>query len=349
MRSTFIKRQPVLAVACALALGVFSATASAQRMDPNEKALLLDTRGAPVMSGGLCWHTGYGPASLWTAGCYAERPVPVAQYVVVAAPAPTPAPVVVAAAAPLPVYEKVAFDANVLFDSNKSVLRPADRDALDAFVSKISGLESQSVMAIGYADRMGTDASNQLLSEKRAGAVKSYLISKGVPADRVKTSAWGETRPSTATGGCKDANNPKNVACMQPDRHVSVEISGARLGKQRRERVPVSLPPTTSRKTHEHSRTSCSNHSIPMGRGGGRGRARIRRVQLGRLGDRRHSGEACRRARRCSDRIVAHANMRRPVQGERQGAGQFCGAEGNQDKLGAGRLRGQRRLGNDAR
>jgi OOP family OmpA-OmpF porin len=164
---------------------VFSATASAQRMDPNEKALLLDTRGAPVMSGGLCWHTGYGPAPLWTAGCYAERPVPVAQYVVpVAAPAPTPAPVVVAAAAPLPVYEKVAFDANVLFDSNKSVLRPADRDTLDAFVSKMSGLESQSVMAIGYADRMGTDASNQILSEKRAGAVKSYLVSKGVAADR---------------------------------------------------------------------------------------------------------------------------------------------------------------------
>jgi len=232
MRSTFIKRQPVLAVACALALGVFSATASAQPMDPNEKALLLDTRGAPVMSGSLCWHTGYGPAPLWTAGCHAERAVPVAQYVApVAAPAPTPAPVVVAAAVPLPVYEKVAFDANVLFDSNKSVLRPADRDTLDAFVSKMSGLESQSVMAIGYADRMGTDASNQILSEKRVGAVKSYLVSKGVPADKIKTSAWGETRPSTAAAECKDANNAKNVACMQPDRHVFVEISGARLVK----------------------------------------------------------------------------------------------------------------------
>lgn len=232
MRSTFIKRQPVLGVACALALGVFWATASAQRMDPDEKALLLDTRGAPVMSGSLCWHTGYGPAPLWTAGCHPEHPVPVAQYVApVATAAPTPAPVVVAAAAPLPVYEKVAFDANVLFDSNKSVLRPADRDTLDALVSKMSGLESHSVIAIGYADRMGSDASNQILSEERAGAVKSYLISKGVPADRVKTSAWGETRPSTAAGGCQHANNPKNVACMQPDRHVSIEVSGTRLAK----------------------------------------------------------------------------------------------------------------------
>jgi len=226
MRSTFIKRQSVLAIACALALGVFSATASAQRMDPNEKALLLDTRGAPVMSGDLCWHTGYGPAPLWTAGCHAERPAPVARYA-----APFAAPVVVAAAALLPVYEKIALDANILFDSNRSALRPAGRDTLDAFVSRMSGLESQSVTAVGYADRRGTDASNQILSEERVGAVKSYLVSKGVAADKIKTSAWGETRPSTAAAECKDANNRKNVACMQPDRHVSIEISGSRLAK----------------------------------------------------------------------------------------------------------------------
>jgi OmpA-OmpF porin, OOP family len=233
MRRTFIKTHATLA--CAIALGFFSATANAQPMDINEKALLLDTRGAPVMNAtGLCWHTGYGPAPLWTAGCHAERPVPVAQYVApvaapVAAPAPKPAPVV--AAAPLPAYEKVVFDANVLFDSNKSALRPAGRDTLDAFVGKISGLDSQSVMAIGYADRMGSEASNQILSEERVSAVKSYLVGKGVAADRVRTSAWGETRPSTAAAECKDANNPKNVACMQPDRHVFIEISGSRLVK----------------------------------------------------------------------------------------------------------------------
>jgi OOP family OmpA-OmpF porin len=232
MRRTSIKTPATLAVACAIALGVFTATAIAQPRDINEKALLLDTRGAPVMSAsGLCWHTGYGPAPLWTAGCHPERPVPVAQYVApVATPAPTPAPVVVAAAA-VPVYEKVAFDANVLFDSNKSALTSTSRDSLDAFVKKMSGLESQSVTAVGYADRMGTDASNQILSEERVGAVKSYLVSKGVAADKIKTSAWGETRPSTAAAECKDANNPKNVACMQPDRHVSIEISGSRLAK----------------------------------------------------------------------------------------------------------------------
>lgn len=229
MRSTFTPKQAALALACAVALNVFSATASAQVVDVNEKALLLDTRAAPVTSSGLCWHTAYGPAPEWTAGCHPFVATPVAQYVAPAAPAAQPKPLVVAAAAPLPLYEKVAFDANVLFDSDRSALRPAGRATLDAFVDKIGGLEAQSVMAIGYADRMGTDASNHVLSEERVATVKAYLVSRGVEQSRVQTSARGESRPSTDAGDCKEANNAANVACMQPDRHVFIEISGTRL------------------------------------------------------------------------------------------------------------------------
>lgn len=228
MRSTFSIKQSVLAIGCAVALGAFSAPVNAQ--DINENGLVKDSSGGQVMSGfGLCVHSGFGPAPSWTAGCHAA--VPVAQYVApVAAPEPAPIAAAGATAAPL-VYEKVVFDANVLFDSNKSELRPAGRDTLDGFVSKIGGLESQSVMAIGYADRMGTEGSNQVLSEERVNTVKAYLVSKGITAERVVTSAKGETQPTTAAGECKDANTPKNVACMQPDRHVFIEISGSRLVK----------------------------------------------------------------------------------------------------------------------
>ena len=239
MSNTFTRKEFALAVACALALGVFSETVFAQpAMDLSQHALLVDSRGAPVMSGfGTCVRSGFGPAPQWIDKCHGERPAPVAIAPVaqpiapVAMPAPAPAPVVVAAAAPLPVYEKVAFDANVLFDSDKAALRPAGRDTLDQFVAKIHGLDSRSIAAIGYADRMGSAESNQALSERRVDAVKAYLVGKGVTADRVRTSAWGETRPSTAAAECKDANNPKNVACMQPDRHVFIEISGSRLAK----------------------------------------------------------------------------------------------------------------------
>jgi OOP family OmpA-OmpF porin len=228
MRNTFIRKQTALAVACALALGVFSTTANAQGRginDINEKSLLIDSRGVPVTNSfGECWHTGYGPAPSWNGVCHAQVPAPVAQYV-----APIPAPVVMAKAAPLPVYERVAFDANILFDSDKSALRPAGRDKLDAFVSNIRGLNSQSIMAIGYADRMGTDADNQVLSQQRVDAVKDYLVGKGIASNRVQTSARGETQPTTFAGECKDANNATNVACMQPDRHVFIEVSGTRI------------------------------------------------------------------------------------------------------------------------
>jgi OOP family OmpA-OmpF porin len=226
MRSTFNQKLAVVAVA--LALGVLSVSAYAQAVDINEQALLLDTRGAPVMSGTLCWHSAYGPAPLWTAGCHPDVPAPIAQYV---APAAMPATVAVAAAPAQPLYEKVALDANVLFDSDQSALRAAGRDALDRFVSDIHGLDSQSIRAIGYADRMGSEASNQVLSEERASTVKAYLVSKGVAIDRIQTGARGETRPSTHATECKGGNNGKNIACMQPDRHVFIQISGTRLAK----------------------------------------------------------------------------------------------------------------------
>jgi OOP family OmpA-OmpF porin len=224
MRSTFTLKQSVLAIGCAVALGAFSAPVNAQ--DINENGLVKDSSGGQVMSGfGLCVHSGFGPAPSWTAGCHPRAATPVAQYVEKTIPAPA------TVAAPLAVYERVAFDANVLFDSNKSNLRPAGRDSLDSFVGKIRGLEARSVMAIGYADRMGSDASNQILSQERVDTVKAYLVSQGVAANRIDTSARGEREPTTWASECKDANNPKNVACMQPDRHVFIEISGSRLVK----------------------------------------------------------------------------------------------------------------------
>src|SRR5688572_23032516 len=229
MRNIFTRKEFALAAACALALGVFSETVLAQpARDISQHALVVDSRGAPVMSGfGTCVRSGFGPAPQWTDKCHGEGPAPVAT----PAPAPEPVVPVVAAAVPLAVYEKVAFDAKVLFDSDKATLRPAGRDTLDQFIAKIQGLDAQSIAAIGYADRMGSESSNQMLSEQRVAAVKAYLVDKGIKAERVETSARGETQPTTSVGECKTANNPKNVACMQADRHVFIEVSGTRIAK----------------------------------------------------------------------------------------------------------------------
>jgi outer membrane protein OmpA-like peptidoglycan-associated protein len=108
----------------------------------------------------------------------------------------------------IPAYEKVVLDANVLFDSDRWSLRPAGRDALDDFVLRMHGLESQAVRVVGFADRIGSEASNQILAEERADAVKAYLVMKGIAADRVHTSA-----------------------SLRPDRRVLVEVSGTRIAR----------------------------------------------------------------------------------------------------------------------
>src|SRR5204862_3116947 len=113
MKNTLIQSRIRLAVMCALALGVFAAPATAQVPAPaGDHLLVTDSSGAPVFTGfGECLHAGFGSARQWTRGC---DPTPVAQYIAPVAAEPKAAPMVVAAAAPV-VYEKVAFDANVMF------------------------------------------------------------------------------------------------------------------------------------------------------------------------------------------------------------------------------------------
>lgn len=232
MQNTFSKKQAALAIACTLAFGLFSPAAGAQAMDPNEKALVIDSQGMPVKSAdGRCVHSGFGPAPAWNAACHAPRPVPIAQ---VEAPAPAlvaTAPVVEVIPEPKVVTENVKFDADVMFDSGQATLRPASRAALDAFIGKLEGLETQSVIAVGHADRMGSESANQTLSEARVDTVKSYLVSKGLAADNIQTSAVGETQSNPATADCKDAKNAANIACLQADRRVMIEVSGSRIAK----------------------------------------------------------------------------------------------------------------------
>ncbi len=226
MTRTFSKTQIALAVSCALALGALSFTASAAT-DPADTAYLTDSRGAAVKSGsGLCWHTNYGPA---TANTECDgTPVVVAKAEVaaakpVAAPAPAPAP------AARPAAGKVTLDADALFDFDKAVLRPAGRTALDDFVSKSKEINPEVILAVGHTDRLGSDAYNQKLSEQRAAAVRTYLLSKGIESNRLHTEGRGKTQPITKADECKGPKSAKVIACLQPDRRVDIEVIGSRI------------------------------------------------------------------------------------------------------------------------
>lgn len=224
MTTALIKKQMSLAISCAFVVGMAASAARAES-DPAERQYLTDQRGTVVKSGfGLCWHSGFGPAPTPNAEC---DPSLVAK----AEPAPKPA---AAAAAPTarPTGQRVTLDADTLFDFDKAVLRPAGRQALDEFVDKTKNISPEVILAVGHADRFGSEAYNQRLSEQRAAAVKTYLLGKGIASNRIQTEGKGEMQPVTKAGDCTGAKSTKVIACLQPDRRVDIEIVGTESAQQ---------------------------------------------------------------------------------------------------------------------
>jgi OmpA-OmpF porin, OOP family len=165
-------------------------------------------------------------ALAFAAGCATqEAPAPAPAPAPVPAPAPSaPAPAPAAkpapqAAKPKPVAEKITFAADVLFDFDKSVIKPDGKSKLDDLANKMKGINLEVVIAIGHADAIGSDAYNQALSVRRAEAVKAYFVSRGIEGNRVYTEGKGEKQPV--------ADN-KTAAGRAKNRRSEIEVIGTR-------------------------------------------------------------------------------------------------------------------------
>ena len=143
------------------------------------------------------------------------------------APAPAPAPVATPAPkpAPKPVAQKVTLAADLLFDFDKSVIKPDGKNKLDDLSQKIRAINLEVVIAIGHADKIGSDAYNQKLSVRRAESVKAYLVSKGVEPNRIYTEGKGEKQPIKA---CPQSMGKGLIECLAPNRRVEIEVIGTR-------------------------------------------------------------------------------------------------------------------------
>jgi OOP family OmpA-OmpF porin len=73
----------------------------------------------------------------------------------------------------------------------------------------------------GHADRLGSARHNQHLSERRAEAVRDYLVAKGVPVENIQAVGLGTSMPQTS---CAQMNRRALIECLAPDRRVTVEI-----------------------------------------------------------------------------------------------------------------------------
>ncbi len=185
---------------------------------------------------GLCWRNANWTPATAAPGCDGGMTAPVVEVkkpapaivipepaVVLPVPAMVlPAPIVVAPAAPILVKPaaapmKITLSADAFFETNKSIIKPAGKAKLDDVVAKLAGSKVDSIIAVGHTDSVGGDASNQKLSERRAQAVKAYLVSKGINAASITASGKGEKNP-VATN--------KTVAGRAQNRRVDVSING---------------------------------------------------------------------------------------------------------------------------
>ena len=224
---TSAKHSLLLATLLGLSMSAFAQTKGIDRAGTVGYAI--DQRDNVVKSGfGLCWRTGYWTPAMAIEECdpdLVKKPeAPAPKPAAVEPPAPAAAP----AAAPKPAAQKVTLAADALFDFNKADLRAEGKAKLDKLSSDIKGIKLEVIIAVGHADRFGTDAYNQKLSEKRAEAVKAYLVSKGVEPNRVYTEGKGEKQPVTKADQCKGAKSKKVIDCLQPDRRVEIEVIGTK-------------------------------------------------------------------------------------------------------------------------
>ena len=177
-------------------------------------------------------------AALFIAGCATEPEKPAATPAPTPAPAPAPAPEPAARPAPPPApvakpeapkpapVKPINLSSTGLFEFNKATLTPEARAKLDSeVIGRLKAMSSIRFINVnGHADRLGSPQYNQDLSEKRAEAVRAYLVSRGVDASRIETFGFGKTTPVKSCPDQKD--RAALIECLAPNRRVVVEVQG---------------------------------------------------------------------------------------------------------------------------
>ena len=110
---------------------------------------------------------------------------------------------------------------DVLFETNKYLLKPAARESLAKVAGILLAYPDLRLDVDGHTDSVGSDAYNQQLSEKRAATVRDYLVQQGIPISIVTVQGFGKTQPVASNA---------TPAGRQQNRRVELVVSGEVIG-----------------------------------------------------------------------------------------------------------------------
>jgi outer membrane protein OmpA-like peptidoglycan-associated protein len=116
--------------------------------------------------------------------------------------------------------ERISISADVLFDFDKSELRPDGVAELEPLLQAMQADAQLNAVIVGHTDSIGTEDYNLGLSQRRAQAVANYLMDGGIGADRLKMEGRGESEP-------RASNDTKEG--RQQNRRVEIVVSAAGL------------------------------------------------------------------------------------------------------------------------
>lgn len=142
-----------------------------------------------------------------------------------------------------PAVAQSGMTAMIYFERGRDQVTLAGRETLDALVAQM-GKSNEPILLSGHTSRFGEADENVGLSQRRANAVRAYLLERGVPAARITTAAYGEARPARATadGVSEPLNERVEVSVgAQPPAITAADVLTLSAGFQP---DPVTIPVT---------------------------------------------------------------------------------------------------------
>ena len=122
----------------------------------------------------------------------------------------------------------VKFDSGILFDVDKTNLKPAAETSLTQLAASLQNNPQTNILVIGHTDSTGTAAHNMDLSIRRASAVKSFIDGQGVGSNRLTTQGKGETEPiaSNSTAQGRAQNRRVEIVIVANDQMKQQAVQG---------------------------------------------------------------------------------------------------------------------------